>query len=117
VTDLLELDEDGPPLDAAAARDAIAAALGGDHPVVVVPVARLPQAFWDLRSGLAGEIAQLFVTYRRRLVVLGPPPPAALASRAVEAWMREANRGRDLWFVRDREALAVRLRRANPDGR
>jgi hypothetical protein len=63
--------QDGPaiagPQDAV---DLIGAAFGRAE-VVAIPAARLGERFFDLRTGVAGEIMQKFVNYRLRLAVVG----------------------------------------------
>ncbi len=39
--------------------------------LVVLPMDRLAPEFFQLRSGLASEMLQKFVTYRMRLAILG----------------------------------------------
>ena len=107
--DVLRLPADGPPFTPAVARDAIAEALGAGAAVVVVPVERLDPSFLDLSTGVAGDVVQAFVNYQLRLVVLGELSPTALASRALSAFVREANRGRQTWFVADDLELEARL--------
>ncbi|MFJ9186523.1 DUF4180 domain-containing protein [Streptomyces anulatus] len=77
--------------------------------VVAVPSARLDDRFFDLSTGLAGAILQKFANYRLRLVVVGDISHHLSASSALPDLVREANRGRDIWFVPDLEALAERL--------
>ncbi|MFH9134168.1 DUF4180 domain-containing protein [Streptomyces sp. NPDC017524] len=81
--------------------------------VVAVPSGRLDDRFFDLSTGLAGAILQKFANYRLRLVVLGDISHHLSASSALPDLVREANRGRDIWFVPDLDALADRLA---PDG-
>ena len=87
-------------------RSTSSATPSGRRPtVVVVPVERLSPAFFELRSGVAGAIVQKFVNYRLRLVVVGDPAHHGPTSGPVDDWIREANRGRDLWFVADEDEL------------
>ena len=100
---------DGQVLDGdRAASDLVGAALGRAD-VVAVPVARLAPAFFALSTGVAGEIVQKFVTYRLHLVVVGDVARHVAASTALRDFVREANRGRQTWFVADAEELAARL--------
>lgn len=48
-------------------------------------------------------------TYRLRLVVVGDIARHLSASAALPDLVREANRGRDIWFVADLDDLAARL--------
>jgi hypothetical protein len=106
----LVLPSDGVSITPRVARDVIGDALTLRAGTVVVPVERLEPAFFDLRTGVAGDIVQAFVTYQLRLVVLGPLPPVATSSRAFAAFVAEANRGTQLWFV---DSVAE-LERRNP---
>ncbi|MCD2194094.1 DUF4180 domain-containing protein [Actinomycetospora endophytica] len=107
---VLELPNDGPIIgDEASALDVIGDAFGADAQVVSIPVTRLSGEFFQLRSGVAGAVVQKFVNYRLRLVVVGDPTIHGPSSGPVEDWMREANRGRELWFVADGAELEARL--------
>ena len=62
-----------------------------------------------LASGVAGAVVQKFVDYRLLLVVVGSPAHDGPPSGPLQDWVREANRGRELWFVDDLEELDARL--------
>jgi hypothetical protein len=101
---------DGPVLDGdRAATDLLGAAFGRAD-VVAVPVGRLAPEFFSLRTGVAGEVVQKFVTYRLHLVVVGDIARFVAASTALRGFVREADRGRHTWFVADAEELDARLR-------
>ncbi len=101
---------DGAPIgDEGAALDVVGDAFGAEAEIVSIPVARLSPEFFRLSSGVAGAVVQKFVTYRLRLVVVGDPAHHGPTSGPVEDWMREANSGRQLWFVADDAELARRL--------
>ncbi|HEX5117699.1 MAG TPA: DUF4180 domain-containing protein [Pseudonocardiaceae bacterium] len=76
--------------------------------VVAVPVSRLPSTFFSLRSGVAGAIVQKLVNYRVRLAVVGDIS-SYLGSASLRAFVVEANRGRDVWFVSSVGELEGRL--------
>ncbi|MDD7967009.1 DUF4180 domain-containing protein [Actinomycetospora lemnae] len=104
---VLVLDREGPTIrDEAGALDVIGQTYGTGVDVVAIPVDRLDPAFAQLSSGVAGAIVQKFVNYRLRLVVVGE---LGATSGPVADWVREANRGRELWFVRDLDELEERL--------
>lgn len=67
----------------------------------------LSEDFFELRTGLAGEILQKFVDYRVRAAIYGDF--WGYASEALKALMRESNRGRDVFFVETREEAVRRL--------
>lgn len=76
---------------------------------IAVPVTRLDPGFFDLRSGLAGEVVQKFANYRVGLVVVGDVADHVAASPALGEFVRESNRGRQVWFVSDAAELRSRL--------
>lgn len=103
---------DGPVLiDANQVLDIVGQALGAGAGLVVLPVSRLDETFFDLRTGLAGDILQKFVNYGLRLVILGDISRHAAASAALRDLIRESNRGRQTWFASDEAELATRLGR------
>jgi hypothetical protein len=91
--------------------DVIGDALGLGATMIAVPVARLGGAFFDLRTGVAGEISQISVNYRLRLAVLGDIAEHVACSNAFRDWVTECNRRNDLWFVGSIEELRERLTR------
>jgi hypothetical protein len=101
---VLVVPADGEPIGRAEVGGLIGDAWTAAAETVAIPVARLDPAFFDLRTGVAGEIAQAFVNYRIRLVVVGPLPDAA-RSTAFTAFVREANRGTTLRFTDSLEHL------------
>ncbi|MDC0721257.1 DUF4180 domain-containing protein [Nannocystis bainbridge] len=82
---------------------------GSDADTVVIPVARLHPDFLVLRTRMAGEFTQKFVQYRCRLVILGDLSLALIDSPALRDYVREANRGDDVWFFADWPELERRL--------
>jgi hypothetical protein len=106
---ILEVSSDGHALSERDAVDLIGDAIGQQADSVVLPASRLDDVFFDLSTQMAGEIAQKFVNYRRRLVVVGDIEQRLLGSQSLRDFVRECNRGRQIWFVRDIEALASRL--------
>jgi hypothetical protein len=90
------------------ALDLIGAAVSQAE-VVAVPTARFDDAFFTLRTGLAGEIMQKFVNYRLRLVIIGDLSRHLESSSALRALVHESNRGQHIWFVADLDELGARL--------
>ena len=109
-TSVLVVDESGPMLDARAFRDLVGEAMGEGADLLGIPVTRLPAAFWDLASGLAGDLLQVSVNYGVRLAFVGELPAEATRSRAFTALVRESNARSQHWFVPSLEALRERLR-------
>ncbi|MGK5628201.1 DUF4180 domain-containing protein [Streptomyces sp. URMC 123] len=110
-TPVLRCALDGPKLDGGgAALDLIGEAMGCGAEVVVVPVERLGDDFLSLRSGVCGEVIQKFVNYRTRLVILGDIASRVAESTSLRDFVREANRGTQIWFVATEDELGERLR-------
>lgn len=108
---------DGPPLTSGGqVVDLIGEALHRGAELVVVPASRLPDEFFTLRTGQAGEIVQKFVNYRLRLVVVGDLSDRVAVSPTLRAFVNEANRGRQTWFVTDAADLDRRLQRERAAG-
>lgn len=107
---ILLCDADGPVLSTGRdATDIIGDAYGSDVVAIVLPAARLSDAFFDLSTRLAGEFVQKFVNYGLALAIVGDISAHLAASTALRDFVYESNRGRHLWFVDDLEALAARL--------
>ena len=100
--------------DADDARELIEAAFSEGARLVVVPVARLDPEFFRLRSGLAGAILQKMVNYRLQTAIVGDISAHVAASDALRDFVIECERGSDVIFAADMEALAGRLRAADP---
>ncbi|MFF3463743.1 DUF4180 domain-containing protein [Streptomyces sp. NPDC001984] len=102
----------GPLLDSeSTALELIGDAIGRDAQLVAVPVERIADEFFRLRSGVAGAVVQKFANYRLRLAVLGDISAHVSASEALRDFVYEANRGDQLWFLADSDALEERLGR------
>jgi hypothetical protein len=93
------------------AVELIGQAYGEEADVVVVPVARVDERFFALRTRVAGDVVRKFAAYRIRLVVLGDLG-THLESESFRAFVHEINKGTDIWFLPDRAALDERLRTA-----
>jgi hypothetical protein len=107
---IIRLPLDGPLLATGQdALDAIGEAWGSDASTIVVPASRFDAAFFDLRTGVLGELTQKFVNYRIRLVVLGDVTAHTEASDAFRDYVHETNAGDQVWFVADDGELATRL--------
>ena len=77
--------------------------------IIAIPLSRLDPAFFDLRSGKAGELTQKLVNYQLRLAIVGDVSEFEAASDAFRDWVWESNRGTHVWFVPDEAALEARL--------
>jgi len=107
---VLECTSEGPPLSADRdAGDLIGEAWAHQAELVAVPLMRLGDGFLDLRTRIAGEIIQKFVTYRLRLAIVGDISALIADSRALRDFVFESNQGNHVWFVTDLEELEARL--------
>jgi hypothetical protein len=79
--------------------------------LTIIPVARLDPGFFQLRTGLAGEMAQKFVNYRQRLAIVGDTAALASRSATLRDFIYETNRGGALWFLATLDEVAERLAR------
>lgn len=91
------------------AVDLIAATYGTDVSWVVLPVERLDPGFFELRTGVAGQVLGKFADYRMGLIVLGDVSAWVAASDAFRDLVRESNRGRQMWFLADVGEVGRRL--------
>ncbi|GAB3233777.1 hypothetical protein GCM10027447_30400 [Glycomyces halotolerans] len=110
-TPVLLFDPDGEALGRSGeeATDLIGAAFEHQAEWLAVPAARLDEAFFDLRTGVFGDIAQKCANYKVGLAVVGDVASRAAASDSLRALVAESNRGRAVWFTPDLAALENRL--------
>jgi len=86
----------------ATVRDAtgmIGEARSNDAPMVVVQADRPAAEFFQLRSGMAGEMPQTFVNYGLRLAIAGDISALTENSQALHDFVYECNRGNSEWFL------------------
>jgi len=86
--------------------DAIAACLGADG--LILTEGDLAQEFFDLRSGLAGELFQKFMNYKLRLAIV-LPDPGAYGERFSELVYEHTSHGM-IRFVRSEDEAKAWLR-------
>lgn len=106
---ILECPAEGSLIRYAEAVDLIGEALGAGVAWVAIPAARLGDEFFRLRTGVAGDVIQKFVTYGRHVAILGDISPYVAASEALRDFVIESNRGAHVWFVRDLAELELRM--------
>ena len=92
------------------AVDLIAEASGAEW--IAIPVARLGEGFFHLRTGAAGAILQKFLTYHRCVAIVGDIAAHVEASTALRDFVYECNHGEHVWFVGTMDELRERLNRA-----
>ena len=67
-------------------------------------------AFFDLKTGLAGEILQKYSNYRNRLAIIGDF--SRYKSRALKDFIYESNRGGTVFFMPDLESALEKFHKA-----
>lgn len=90
-------------------NDWLSAAWDAEATMVVVPISRLNEDFFQLSTRIAGGIIQKFVNYRSQLVIIGDISRWVASSNALRDFVYESNKGREVWFLPDLEALEQRL--------
>lgn len=63
--------------------------------------------FFDLKTRLAGDILQKFVNYQVKLAIVGDF--SVYTSKSLNVFIRESNKGRDIFFVRNEEDAVAKL--------
>ena len=107
---VLEYSAAGPILESDhAVMDLIGEAMANSAVLVVVPATRFSPDFFQLRTGLAGELLQKFVNYRLRLAIVGDLSRTMSESDALKAFVRESNRGDQIWFLASTDELGQKL--------
>ena len=110
---VLRCDATGPPVGTTQdALDLIGAAAGARASWILLPVERLDERFFHLANGMAGEFLQKLVNYGLRLAIVGLPSAGLEQSKPLRDFVRESNRGRQIWFVAGEAELAERLQEA-----
>lgn len=95
------------------AVDVISAAAEHAADVVVIPVQRLDADFFRLRTGIAGQVIQKFLTYRLRLVIVGDISAHLQESSALRDFVYECNKGSNVWFLAHLDELNHRLQQTS----
>jgi hypothetical protein len=93
----------------AGALDLISAAYGQDVDLIAVPTSRLGETFFELSTGIAGAFIQKIRNYRYRLAIVGDISRHTNASKSLRDFVFESNKGKDVLFVPDLDAIAARL--------
>lgn len=107
---VLALDPAGKPIvDRRGVIDMIGDASSENADMVAIPVERQGEAFFDLKTRVAGEVLQVCTTYRLPVAFVGDLGAATEQSGALRDFIRESNKGRQVWFVDDMAALEAKL--------
>lgn len=81
---------------------------------IIINEYNLNEEFFNLRTGIAGDILQKFSQYHMKIAIIGDFEK--YDSRSLQAFMRESNRGNQVFFVGDFENALSRIADA-PDTR
>jgi hypothetical protein len=76
---------------------------------IILQERHVNSAFFDLRTGLAGEILQKFSNYRVKHVIIGDFKH--YDSKSLDAFILENNRGNLAFFVPDLETVIAKINR------
>ena len=74
---------------------------------IIIHEKNLAAAFFDLKTGIAGEILQKFSNYRMRLAIVGDF--GKYESESLKAFISESNRGKEVNFVASRDEAIMTL--------
>ena len=108
---IVVIDSDLPLItDAQAALDLLAT-LNYEHDCdrIAIVKSAISEDFFKLSTGLAGEVLQKVVNYRKKLAIIGDF--SHYESRPLHDFIYECNRGRDIFFVGDEQEALERLSR------
>ena len=78
-----------------------------DSSRIVINKEAMPEAFFKLSTGLAGEILQKVVNYRKKLSIVGEF--SQYKSKPLHDFIYECNNGRDVFFVCTEQEAIERL--------
>lgn len=102
--------EDGAPLSTEPdATDILGAAWGERAAFVAIPTARLHPDFFRLETRMAGAFLQKFVTYQMRVAIVGEITEHLQRSTALRDFVRESNKGDQIWFLESMDELGMRF--------
>ena len=74
---------------------------------VIINEKNLRPEFFELKTGMAGEILQKFSNYRMKLAIIGDFEK--YKSKSLKAFIFESNRGSQIFFVTDRDTAISRI--------
>ena len=95
------------------ALDIMAGANNDGAGSIIIHEKNLSPQFFDLRTGLAGEVMQKFINYNVRLAIVGDF--ARFNSDSLKALMLECNRGSQICFMPDVDSAMEKMAGATRD--
>lgn len=77
------------------------------YDAVILNKSAVCEGFFDLKTGIAGEIMQKFVNYRMKLAIVGDF--SGYTSRALQDFIHESNEGSHIFFLAEEQDAVLKL--------
>ncbi|MCH1627793.1 DUF4180 domain-containing protein [Fredinandcohnia quinoae] len=77
---------------------------------IVINKSLISEDFFDLKTRLAGEILQKFITYQVKIAIIGDF--SMYSSRSLQDFIYECNNGKDIFFLPTEELAIEKLSKA-----
>lgn len=74
---------------------------------IILNKSLLPECFFDLKTRLAGEILQKFITYSVKIAIVGDF--SGYTSQSLKDFIYESNRGKDIFFLSTEQQAIEKL--------
>lgn len=78
-----------------------------DCNLIIVNKSEVSEAFFDLKTRLAGEVLQKFINYQTKIAIIGDY--SGYTSKSLKDFIYESNNGNDIFFVQDVEQAIEKL--------
>jgi hypothetical protein len=109
---VLELPAQGPQLgNDRDAVDLVGKTWSNHAKLLAIPVGRLTEEFFSLKTRVAGEMLHRLLLYKVRVATVGDVSRYIEESDSFRDFVVESNRGNQVWFVASVEELGERLSR------
>ncbi len=87
------------------AQDMLDILVNVPSPIIALKKDMLAESFFDLKTGLAGDVLQKFSNYRRKLAIIGDF--SGYSSKSLKDFIYECNLRREIMFVGSIEEAAA----------
>ncbi|MCM3172031.1 DUF4180 domain-containing protein [Paenibacillus sp. MER 99-2] len=81
-----------------------------DSNLIILNKSEVSDEFFDLKTRLAGEVLQKFVSYQTKLAIIGDF--STYTSKSLKDFIYESNNGTDIFFLTDEEQAVEKLKKA-----
>ncbi|SCY08524.1 protein of unknown function [Paenibacillus polysaccharolyticus] len=78
-----------------------------DSNLIIVNKSEVSEAFFDLKTRLAGEVLQKFINYQTKIAIIGDY--SGYTSKSLKDFIYESNNGNDIFFVSDEHQAIEKL--------